>query len=457
MVLWLFYFVAKTMSKKLTWKIERRKLSDLKPLEKNPFGKSTPEKLERLKKKLDNLGVFETPTIDTDNNLLSFNKRHHALMTLWGADAEIDCMVPGRKLTESERKEIILASNAHEGEWDLELLREDFADIDLDNLGLNLDVMEFERSDHFDKAMKRFVTTTKNTLEAQEDNYDIPDEIKTDIVPGDLFEIGQHRLLCGDSTDSDAVAKLMGGEKADMVLTDPPYGVSYSDKNKFLNRLDKGNRNQTEISNDHLSKDDMKSFWKIAFVEMNLAMRPGAAIYCFMPQGGDQMMMMMMMYDAGIEPRHELIWLKNNHVLGRVDYAYKHEPILYAWKKGGHKFYGGFQTSILEFPKPLRSDLHPTMKPVDLLMNLILNSSLENHSVLDPFLGSGSTMVAAHQLNRRCFGMELDPKYCQVIIDRMIKLEPEITIKRNGVPYDHNSRQLQQQPDADTSTPEITS
>jgi len=127
-VLWLFYFVAKTMSKKLTWKIERRKLSELKPLEKNPFGKSTPEKLERLKKKLDNLGVFETPT------------RHHALMTLWGADAEIDCMVPGRKLTESERKEIIVTSNAHEGEWDLDILRADFDDLDLDFLNLDLSV-----------------------------------------------------------------------------------------------------------------------------------------------------------------------------------------------------------------------------------------------------------------------------------------------------------------------------
>jgi DNA modification methylase len=160
--------------------------------------------------------------------------------------------------------------------------------------------------------------------------------------------------------------------------------------------------------------------WKAAFFEMAAAMDAGAVVYCFMPQGGDQMMMMMMMMmmGAGIEPRHEIIWLKNNHVLGRVDYAYKHEPILYAWKEGGHKFYGDFQTSILEYPKPQISDLHPTQKPVALIERLVSNSSRQSEIVYDPFLGSGTTLIACENLNRRCRAIELDPGYVGVTLER---------------------------------------
>ena len=130
------------------------------------------------------------------------------------------------------------------------------------------------------------------------------------------------------------------------------------------------------------------------------------------------MMMMMMMTEAGIEPRHELIWVKNNHVLGRVDYAYKHEPIVYAWNTGGHKFYGGFQTSLIECPKPQSSDLHPTMKPVALLEVLVANSSQPGETVFDPFLGSGSTLLASENLGRVCYGIELNPGYAAVILQR---------------------------------------
>ena len=158
--------------------------------------------------------------------------------------------------------------------------------------------------------------------------------------------------------------------------------------------------------------------WKEAFARMNESMNGGAVVYCFMPQGGDQMMMMMMMMGAGIEPRHELIWLKNNHVLGRVDYAYKHEPILYAWKKGGHKFYGGFQTSVIECKRPNASKLHPTMKPVELVAKLMENSSKIGELVYEPFCGSGTTIIAAEQLGRKCYGMEISPNYCDVIVKR---------------------------------------
>ena len=235
---------------------------------------------------------------------------------------------------------------------------------------------------------------------------------------GDLWILGEHRVMCGDSTKPEDVAKLMNGARAQLVITDPPYGVSYAEKNAFLNAFDKGNCNQTKIENDHLDKKETQALWGAAFKNMADAMGPGAVVYCFMPQGGDQMMMMMMMMEGGIEPKHELIWLKNNHVLGRSDYNYKHEPILYAWKKGGHKFYGDFSTSVIECKKPHSSKLHPTMKPVELIAVLAKNSSQIGETIYDPFLGSGTTLIAAEQLGRRCCGMEISPAYCDVIVQR---------------------------------------
>ena len=237
---------------------------------------------------------------------------------------------------------------------------------------------------------------------------------------GQLWQLGKHRLAIGDCTDRAIVDALMMGEQCALVITDPPYGVEYADKNKWLNAIAPGNRIQTQIEGDHQTKEATQEMWRSTFEQMSTVMRRGAVVYCFMPQGGDQMMMMMMMMmmGAGIEPKHELIWLKNNHVLGRVDYAYKHEPILYAWKDAGHKFYGDFQTSVIECDKPLHSDLHPTMKPVALIEKLVNNSSLRDELVYDPFLGSGTTLIAAHNTGRICYGCEIDPKYGAVIIQR---------------------------------------
>jgi DNA modification methylase len=308
----------------------------------------------------------------------------------------------------------------------------------MDFVGLDMKKIEFEASPVFDKQMDTFFERKEaKLLKAEEDGFEPQDGgTVTDIVIGDLFEIGHHRLLCGDSTDSDAVAKLMNGEKADMYLTDAPYGVSYADKNKFLNSIDNGNRVEKEIQNDHETVTDMYQFWRNVATTAILFINDVSTYYWFSCDGDKMMMMMMALKDSGFAVKHELIWVKNNHVLGRTDYAYKHEPIIYGWKIGGtHKYYGEFCTSVFEYPKPLKNDLHPTMKPIELLEKLITNSSLESNIVLDSFLGSGSTMVASHQLNRKCYGMELEPKYCQVIVDRMRKLDTTIEIKRNGTLY----------------------
>jgi DNA modification methylase len=260
-----------------------------------------------------------------------------------------------------------------------------------------------------------------NPAGAGGDEFDAtPDEGPTRTQLGDLWQLGEHRLLVGDCTVAANVARLMGGALLDLIATDPPYGVSYADKNRFLNVIAPANRIQEPIANDHGKIEDIAhQVWKPAFDTMCAVARAGCVMYCHAPQGGDQMMMMMMMMmEADWPVRHELIWLKNNHVLGRADYAYKHEPILYAWKAGGHRYYGGFQTSVLEFNKPQKSDLHPTMKPIALVSQLIESSSLAGEVVGDWFLGSGTTIIACERLNRKCYGCEIEPKYADVILRR---------------------------------------
>lgn len=314
-------------------------------------------------------------------------------------------------LTETQKRAYILADNriALNSGWDAELLKLELGDIGKD---FDLKILGFD-----DKELVSFVSggTDGNT-----DPDAIPEKVETRCKPGDLWQLGAHRLLCGDSTKAEDVARLMGGEKADLWLTDPPYGVSYADKNEFLNSLGKPNSVTKRIENDHASLEDMEKFWTAAAENAFDACSSSAPYYWFACQGGDQMMMMMMSISrAKWKVRHELIWVKNNHVLGRCDYQYKHEPILYGWKKDGtHKFYGGFQTSVLEFPKPQSSKLHPTMKPIEILERLIENSSVSESFVLDTFLGSGSTLIACEKTGRRCFGMEIDPHYCDVILKR---------------------------------------
>lgn len=313
--------------------------------------------------------------------------------------------------TESKkRKELALADNSTSDNvtWDLSNLKADFDLSELPEWGLE-GLVEVEQLDP----------------EITEDEVPSNEQVETRVKRGDIWKLGEHRLMCGDSTVITDVEKLMGGEKADMVFTDPPYNVNYADKNIFLNNADKGNRIQDDIENDHAGSDETakNDLWLPAFKNMADNSADDCSIYVTMPQGGAHMMMMMSVQEAGWQVKHELIWVKNNHVLGRVDYLYKHEPILFGWKDK-HKFYGkGEHTkSVWEIPKPQKSDLHPTMKPIALIGNALLNSSVEGNNVLDLFGGSGSTLIACEQLNRKCFMMELDEHYCDVIITRWEKL-----------------------------------
>ena len=311
-------------------------------------------------------------------------------------------------LTEQEQKQFIIKDNVSGGEWDWSMLANEWDAEELDAWGL--DVPDFGKE-----------------LEAEEDDFEAPEGgIETDIVLGDLFEIGEHRLLCGDSTDSDAVAKLMDGQKWDLIITDPPYNVAYEGKTK----------DALTIKNDKMKSSDFVKFLTDYFTTTLLNTKKGGGIYVFFADM-ELRSFVDAFLDGGFKLSQQLIWLKQTMVMGRKDYHCKHEPILYGWYEGeAHNWYSDRkQTTILEFDRPQRNGEHPTMKPILLIEYLMKNSSKKNDLIGDGFLGSGSTMVAAHQLERKCYGMELDPKYCQVIVDRMRKLDPTIKIKRNGVEY----------------------
>lgn len=272
-------------------------------------------------------------------------------------------------------------------------------------------------------------------VENKENDDDVPSVPKETVIKtGDLIELGNHRVICGDCTDRTLIDQLMNGNKADFVFTDPPYGVSYAAKNKFLNSIARGNRIQEEIINDQKNEQEIMVFWKQVFEVIRDNLNPEYNSYYITGPQIQGMMMMVMMMEAGLPYRHVIIWVKNNHVLGRCDYNYKHEPLFFGWTTR-HKFYGNgsMKTSVWEVDKPHKSDLHPTMKPVELIVNAILNSSQIGMNVLDVFGGSGSTLIASEKTERKCFMSEIDEHYCDVIIQRYCDYTKNYNIKINGI------------------------
>ena len=319
-------------------------------------------------------------------------------------------IIKASELTAEQEKEFIVKDNVGFGEWDWDILANEW----------DTDLLE-------EWGLEGFPFDTETELEAEEDDYTEPDNMQVDVVLGDLIEIGEHRLLCGDSTDSDQVAKLMNGELADMVHTDPPYNIDYEG----------GSKKREKIANDKL--DDFPQFLYDAYSTLTTALKKGGAIYVW-HASTETHNFIQQFINAGFLFKSYIVWNKNNSTFGRSDYHWKHEPCIYGWLDGAsHKWYGDRkQTTVWDMDRPSRSDEHPTMKPLHLCSKPLENSSKVGDIIIDTFLGSGSTMVAAHQLKRKCYGMELDPKYCQVIIDRMIKLDGSLEVKINGKKYEQN-------------------
>lgn len=319
-------------------------------------------------------------------------------------------IIKASELTPEQQNEFIIKDNVGFGEWNWDDLANSWDTEQLTEWGL--DIPNFE------------VTN----LEAEEDDFEAPEGgIETDIVLGDLFEIGEHRLLCGDSTLTDTFDKLMCGEKADMCVTDPPYNVAYEG----------GTKEKLTIENDSMSNDDFYKFLYEFYTALSTAVKKGGAIYVW-HASSEIINFAKAMVDAGWLLKQQLVWVKNSMVMGRQDYQWKHEPCLYGWLPGdSHKWYSDRkQTTVIEWDRPSRNGEHPTMKPIGLFSYQIENSSKQGDIVIDAFGGSGTTMVACEQLKRKARVIEFDPKYCQVIIDRMKKLDPTLIIKRNGIRQD---------------------
>lgn len=382
------------------------------------------------KAQLDNLkaSIEETPELleargcivdyhDGKYVCLGGNMRYAACKAL--GMSELPCYVVPEGTTILKKKEIVAKDNGSFGNWDYDALANEWGDLDLAGWGVSI-------PPEWGAAAADAAETDSREGQAQDDEFDEKEaQIEKKCSKGDIWRLGEHRLMCGDSTDEAAIKRLMDGDKADMVFTDPPYGVSIGDKNAALNSVQKAGRCCKNIENDTLSADELYPILVKAMTNARLSCKEDACYFVTSPQGGELgLMMMMMMKDAGLPVRHMLIWEKNSATfsLGRLDYDYQHEPIFYTWTKKHHNYRKGqYRTTIWKYDKPRKCDLHPTMKPVELVANCLNDATKAGDIALDVFGGSGTTMIACEQLGRRARLMELDPHYCDVIIARWEK------------------------------------
>ena len=360
----------------------------------NNAKKHSDEQVDKIAASIREFGFLNPVLIDKNLNIIAGHGRVMAAKKL-GLQTVPCAFIEG--LSEAQRKAYILAVNrlGELAEWDMELVNLELEG--LDELGFDTDLTGFDFNPKPEEPEQEIV----------ED--EVPEEVETRCKPGDLWKLGEHRLICGDSTDINVVEKLMGDQKADMLLTDPPYNVDYEGKTK----------DALKIKNDKMDNDTFRQFLRDAFNCANSVMRGGAVFYIWHADS-EGYNFRGACADNDWKVRECLIWHKNTMVLGRQDYQWKHEPCLYGWKDGASHLWASDrkQTTILNFDKPARSELHPTMKPVGLFAYQISNNTHEGDNVLDLFCGSGTTLVACEQLKRRCFAVELDPKYADVIIQR---------------------------------------
>lgn len=332
---------------------------------------------------------------------------------------EIPCYVVPEGTTILKKKEIVAKDNGSFGNWNYDALANEWGDLDLAGWGVSI-------PPEWGAAAADAAETDSRVGQAKDDEFDEKEaQIEKKCSKGDIWRLGEHRLMCGDSTDEAAIKRLMDGDKADMVFTDPPYGVSIGDKNAALNSVQPSGRCCKNIENDTLSADELYPILVKAMTNARLSCKEDACYFVTSPQGGELgLMMMMMMKDAGLPVRHMLVWEKNSATfsLGSLDYDYQHEPIFYTWTKKHHNYRKGqYRTTIWKYDKPRKCDLHPTMKPVELVANCLNDATKAGDIALDVFGGSGTTMIACEQLGRRARLMELDPHYCDVIIARWEK------------------------------------
>lgn len=395
-------------------KIIYKKTEDLIPYINNP--RNNDGAVDKVASSIKNFGFKVPIVVDGDNEIIAGHTRLKAAKKL-GMD-EVPCIVAD-DLNDGQIKAFRLADNrvAEFAEWDMELLESELEELKDYDLGFEFDDMGMDFSD------LEGIEATTETVEAEEDDFD-EESVKDDggIVRGDIFQLGNHRIMCGDSTDIQSVKNLSGGVEVNLLITDPPYNVAYEGKTE----------DKLKIENDNMSDEEFVEFLSSAFMAADEVMEEGAAFYIWHGSSASGEFIEAC-YNCGWEIRQQLIWNKDQIVLGRQDYQWKHEPCFYGWKSGAaHKWYSDRkQTTVLNFDKPARNGEHPTMKPVKLFDYQIRNSSKVGDNVLDLFGGSGTTIIACEQNNRKAFVMEYDPHYVNVIIKRWEELTGKKAIKLN--------------------------
>lgn len=395
--------------------LRKIKIADLVPASYNPRKALKPgdKEYEKIKRSIEEFGYCEPVIVNSDMTIIGGHQRVTVLKDL--GYSEIDCIVID--IDKTKERALNIALNKITGEWNKELLADliaELQDSDFDVTFTGFDPPEIEQ-----------LMNSVHDKEIVEDEFDIEAQLQQPTVTreGDLWLLGEHRLVCGDSTLPETYDLLMAGRKANLVVTDPPYNVDYEGS-------------AGKIKNDKMAEEQFEKFLFAAYVNMEQNMMDDASIYVF-HSDSHGLAFRRAFEEAGFYLSGCCIWKKNSLVLGRSPYQWLHEPVLFGWKKGGrHQWYADRkQTTVWEYDKPKKNDLHPTMKPVNLIAYPIKNSSMSNCIVLDPFGGSGSTLIAADQLKRICYTVELDPKYADVIVNRylaQVGSDEQIFLVRDG-------------------------
>lgn len=362
----------------------------------------SPEQINKLRSSLREFGFINPVIIDRNYGIIAGHGR--VIAAREEGITEVPCVFVDH-LTDSQKKAYILADNrmALDAGWDEELLRVEIESLQAENFDVGLTGFD-------DKEIADLFKTENEQVE--DDDFDLSAALEKAafVEEGDVWVVGKHRLVCGDATNPDDVNKLMDGKRANLIVTDPPYGVSFKSSSGLT------------IQNDSMKNEEFYQFLKNAFTNMAAHLEPGGAAYVFHADT-EGLNFRQAFIDAGFHLAGCCIWVKDSLVLGRSDYQWQHEPVLYGFLKNGkHSWYSDRkQTTIWNFKKPKRNENHPTSKPLDLLSYPIGNSSQENAIVVDTFGGSGSTMMACERSNRICYMMELDKKYASVILRRYVE------------------------------------
>lgn len=405
----------------MEYELKNIDISKLKFDETNP-NKMTKEQQDALKKAFHRFGYL-VPIVINEKFEIG-DGEHRALVYKDMGIKSIPAYIVPKINNDIERRLLRQTMNKLRGKHEIKM--------DADEIAL---IFEHNKLDDLTTLLAKDRTELENILTKHkgiefqhEDNFDI-DKTLEDLVPitklGDIWQLGNHRLICADCSDEKSILKVMQGKKADMVFTDPPYGVDYASKNRFLNSIWFANRIEEPILGDAI--EDYYEFYK-GFLS-TLVLNETNSIYVTI-SGQKLLPLLQILKDLDFHLGQILVWVKNNHVLGRQDYANIHELIVFCWK-GKHEFYGDFQTTVWEIDRPLSSRLHPTMKPIELIARAINNSSKSEGLIYDPFLGSGSTLIACEQTNRICYGVEIDPHYCDVIVKRWEQFTNKKAVRLN--------------------------